>query len=400
MIDKNNLHDKVTAEFGNAVTVEDATAVDGITPQCAVAPLNEEAAHELVQWCGKNEVAFIPCGGKTKLHIGARPVRCELLLSTRHLTSVVEHDEGNATVQAQSGITLDALNVAVGAREQFVPLDWDAGSPATLGGTVAANHSGATKLRYGAPRDLVVGLHASLSDGRRIKAGSKVVKNVSGYDLNKLFIGSLGTLGLITQVTIRLRPQDARRQYWQQAFGSWTEAEKAAQQILNGLYEPALLQIVSQGEQFLLRARFDGGEAAVSTQLKTLPASFETMEEQTVSTTAELELRAVTPITRAGTWAQAAQQAGASRIWWDYGLGTVRAQFETAPGNAVDVVDDLRAQAARLEGSMVVERAPGELKTADLVWGAPRDDFALMKMLKNSFDAANVCAPGRFIGGL
>lgn len=399
MTDKDNLLNQLSTEFGSAVTVEEAVAIDGISPQCTAAPQTEEAAHELVQWCGQNKIAFIPSGGGTKLHIGARPANFDLLISTRHLNAVVEHDDGNATVQAQAGITLDVLNEAVGARQQFLPLDWETGSAASLGGVVTANHSGPTKLRYGAPRDLVVGLHASLSDGRKVKAGSKVVKNVSGYDLNKLFIGSLGTLGLLTQVTIRLRPHDARRESWEQAYASWAQAENAAQQIFNGLYEPAFLQIVAQGEEFLLQARFDGGEAAVKAQLDSLPASRENAHQSAIAT-GELELRAVTPITRAGIWAQAARQAGADQVWWDYGLGTVHAQFEQVPGNAVDVVDDLRAQATKLEGSLVVERAPAELKSADLVWGAPRADFALMKMLKNSFDTANVCSPGRFIGGL
>ncbi len=399
MTDQNNLLDKLTAAFGNAVAIEDVIAIDGAIPQHTAVPQTEEAAHELVRWCGQNSVAFIPVGGGTKLHIGARPSRCDLLISTHRLTSVIEHDDGNATVQAQSGITLDALNQAVGERQQFVPLDWESGSASTLGGVVATNHSGATKLRYGAPRDLVVGLHASLSDGRKVKAGSKVVKNVSGYDLNKLFIGSLGTLGLITQVTIRLRPHDARRANWEQAYGSWAQAEQAAQQIFNGLYEPALLQIVAQGDEFVLHARFDGGEAAVNAQLEKLPAS-QANGQQAVVASSAFELRAIVPITRAGAWAQAVKQAGANRVRWDYGLGSVHAQFEQVPDNVVDVVDDLRAHAVKLEGSVVVEHAPHELKSADLVWGAPRGDFALMKLLKNSFDAANVCAPGRFIGGL
>lgn len=399
MIDKNNLPIKLEAEFGNAVSLSQAVAVDDVLSQCEAAPHNEEAARELVKWCGRNSVAFLACGGKTKLHIGSRPTRYDLALSTRHLNAVIEHDEGNATVQAQSGISLEALNQSVGARAQFVPLDWQEQGAATLGGTVAANHFGATKLRYGAPRDLVVGLHAILSDGRHVKAGSKVVKNVSGYDLNKLFVGSFGSLGLITQVTIRLRPQDAQRKYWEKTYASLAEAEAVAQQILNGLFEPAILQIDMQGDRVLLRLRFDGGDAAVGAQLEKLPAGEQNAAQDSPSLS-ELELCAAMPITRAGAWAQTAGQMGASHVSWDYGLGVVRAQFKDAPENIVDVVDDLRAHAVRNEGYVVVERAPGGLKTADFVWGAPRGDFTLMKMLKNTFDTANVCAPGRLIGGL
>src|SRR5690606_27261496 len=118
------------------------------------------------------------------------------------------------------------------------------------------------------------------------------------------------------------------------------------------------------------------------------------------SKTSELELRATLPLTRAGDWAQRAQQMGASRVLWDCGLGSVRAEFAEVPANTVDVVNSLRENAMKNEGFVIVERAPEELKTPDFVWSKARGDFALMQSLKSAFDAANVCAPGRFIGGI
>jgi glycolate oxidase FAD binding subunit len=394
-----NLRRRLQSEFGDALELSDPAAVPGVLPACEAAPKNEDAAHALVAWCGKNDVAFVPIGGGTKIHIGANPSRCDLLISTRHLNAVLEHDEGNATVQAQSGISLDALNEAVGKRGQFVPLDASTPAAATLGGIVASNSFGATKLRYGAPRDLVIGLRAALSDGRDVKAGSKVVKNVSGYDLNKLFVGSLGTLGLLTQVTIRLRPQDARRENWQKSFASWKEAEAFTQQILGGAFEPAMLRVVAQDNEILLSARFDGGEAAVSSQLEKLPAT-ESGAPKASSAVPELELRASLPIARAAAWAQSAQQSGADRVVWDCGLGVVRAEFAKVPDDAEPLIEKLRALTTQCEGFLTVERAPNAMKTPALVWGAPRGDFALMQSLKRAFDAANVCAPGRMIGGL
>jgi glycolate oxidase FAD binding subunit len=396
-----NLRRNLQSEFGDAVELENAAAVSGVLPQCLAAPKSEEAAHALVTWCGKSNVAFVVLGGGTKTHIGAAPSRCDLLISTRHLNSVIEHDEGNARVQAQSGILLDDLEKAVGERGQFVPLDWSTPGAATLGGVVASNHYGATKLRYGAPRDLVVGLRAALSDGRDIQAGSKVVKNVSGYDLNKLFVGSFGTLGLLTQVTIRLRPNDARRENWQKNFASWQEAENFAQQILSGPFEPAILRVVVQENEIVLQARFDGGEAAVNSQMEKLPpqanAPLKLYEELEKS---ELELRATLPIARASAWAQSVLQTGANRVLWDCGLGEVRAAFMHLPDNAETLVKKMRAQATQYEGFLVVERAPDAMKNSDFVWGAPRADFVLMQKLKRAFDGANACAPGRLIGGL
>jgi glycolate oxidase FAD binding subunit len=365
------------------------------------APRDEESAQKLVAWCGANNIAFVPRGGGTKLAIGAKPSRCDLVISTENLAQIHEHDEGNATVEAGAGISLDALNAAVGERGQFVPLDWKTGSGATLGGVVSSNHSGATKLRYGAPRDLVVGLHAALSDGRTVKAGSKVVKNVSGYDLNKLFIGSHGTLGLITRVTIRLRPNDATRREWRSTYASWDEAHAVAREILEGPFEPALLRVVARGSTLSVQARFDGGEAAVASQLARLPqCGIEKGAACCRLTDQSLVLRATLPPARAMQWAQSAAEQGATKVLWECGLGVARAKFEKAPDNAAQIVHELRALAENEEGTMIVAGAPSELKTPDFVWGAPRADFALQRQLKNTFDAAQVCAPGRFIGGL
>jgi glycolate oxidase FAD binding subunit len=392
--------------LGETVTLRDASehdAIDGVLPRVVAAPRDEESAQKLVAWCGQNDLAFIARGGGTKIHIGAKPARCDLIISTENLNQIIEHDEGNATVEAGAGVALDNLNAEVSRRSQFVPLDWREDSGATLGGVVASNHFGSTKLRYGAPRDLVVGLHAILSDGRVVKAGSKVVKNVSGYDLNKIFIGSFGTLGLITRVTLRLRPDDAARRAWTSTPASWEEAEKRAREISEGAFEPALLRVIYERSTLHLSARFDGSAAAIDSQMARLPESAgDPAMDEPHSENCALQLRAVLPLARAANWAQAAQQMGAPRVLWECGLGVVRAQFESAACGACGggIVAQLRAQAHSNDGFVLVENAPHQLKTPDFVWGAPRSDFPLQRELKKKFDGGNVCAPGRFIGGL
>jgi glycolate oxidase FAD binding subunit len=407
-------------EFGAAVAARAAgaeDAVDEVAPQVVAAPRDEDAAQKLVAWCGRGNVAFVTRGGGTKLGIGAPPQRCDLLLSTEHLDDVVEHDVGNATVSAGAGIALAKLNEVVRENGQFVPLDDAFGEnasgdnafggagvlhrSATLGGAVATNTFGASRLKYGAPRDLVVGLHAALSDGRSVRAGSKVVKNVSGYDLNKLFIGSFGTLGLITRVTIRLRPQDVAGESWQSTLSGWDEAREAAAFVLNGAFEPTALSVAAHEGAFYLRARFDGGTAAVAAQIERLGAKLARAEAETEQPAGEgaLALRAHLPLQSAAGWAESAQQAGANRVVWECGLGLVRAGFFAAPDDAA-TVSTLRAAAQAGGGFLVVEKAPAALKSPDWVWGEPRPDFALMQRLKNAFDKHNVCAPGRFAGGL
>jgi glycolate oxidase FAD binding subunit len=395
-----NLQDTLSREFGEAVDVQaaqESDSVDSIQPQIVAAPRDEAAALALVSWCGRELVALVPRGGGTKIEIGARPGALQLLLSSRHLNSVFDHDTGNATVTAGAGITLSALDEVVNGDGQFVPLEYSVDA-ATLGGAVATNEAGATKLKYGTPRDLVVGLSAALSDGRLVQAGSKVVKNVSGYDLNKLFIGSFGTLGFLTRVTIRLRPRDETTAFWNAAMSSWAEAEGTGFEIVDGAYEPTSLRVVSVGEALYLQARFDGVEASVQAQIARLNSAGNAtpaLERENPAADHTVRLKAVLPLRRAAAWAVAAQNMGASGLQWDCGTGIVCAVFDDVPDIAV-----LRQLAVQSEGSMIVERAPHELKTPDLVWGAPGSHFMLMQRLKAKFDGARIFAPGRFVGGL
>ena len=386
------------SEFGDALEflAPEGAIVNGATPQLYVAPRDEECARALMQFCGREKLALIAVGNATKLEIGAPPARFDVAVSTRHLNQITDHDAGNATIEAGAGIALSNLNAAVAHAKQFVPLDDDGG---TLGAAVACNAFGASKLKWGAPRDLVVGLHALLSDGRHVKGGAKVVKNVAGYDLPKLFIGSFGTLGLISRVTLRLRPRDAATSDWCERFGSLGELEKRADEMLNGPFEPTLLRAHWNGESWLLRARFQGGERAVATQLARLPATENSTENagETPSAPAPWLLRAQLPLTRAASWLRAAQKQGATALDWECGLGIARASFGPCD---VTPVARLRELAERDGGYLRVERAPFGVKTPDLVWGAPRADAHLMRGLKSAYDAADVCAPGRFAGGI
>jgi glycolate oxidase FAD binding subunit len=376
---------------------QEADSIDGVCPQVVAAPRDENSAQALVAWCGRETVALVPRGGGTTIEIGAKPNALQLVLSSQHLNGVFDHDVGNATVSAGAGITLRALDEIVNARGQFVPLEYS-GDASTLGGAVASNEAGATKLKYGAPRDLVVGLSAVLSDGRVVQAGSKVVKNVSGYDLNKLFIGSFGTLGFLTRVTIRLRPHDEATSHWSAALSAWPEAEKAAFDILDGAFEPTSLRVVSSGGALRLVARFDGVAASVQAQMERLDgASESTPSPEHVNPPVDhsVRVKAVLPLRRAAAWAGTAQDMGASTVQWDCGTGIVRAFFRDVPAVAL-----LRQHATQSEGSMVVERAPHELKTPDLVWGTPGNQFQLLERLKDKLDSARVFSPGRYTGGL
>ena len=380
-----------------------ADAFDGAMPSRVAAPRDEETARALLAFCGEQNLAVAFRGGGTKSEIGASPRRLDVLISTEFLDEVVEHDEGNATVTAGSGITPQKLDEIVGQGGQFVPCEYSHG--ATLGGVAASNFSGATRLRYGTPRDLIVGTHIALSDGRLLKAGGKVVKNVSGYDLGKLFVGSYGTLGLITQITLRLRPYDEASAFWTRRYDSFEEAAAAAFAIFDGAFEPALLRARSDENGVILDARFDGGAASIEAQLARLPQGGESRElsrEERRGESATRPLReenaarvlASLPLQSALGFLQNARESGAKNIVWDCGLGIVRA--DVAPQH----VAQLRNDVEKCGGNLLVEAAPYDAKTPDFVWGAPLSDFVLQKRLKEKYDARGICAPGRFLGGL
>jgi glycolate oxidase FAD binding subunit len=394
-----DLQDRLKEEFGSAVEIAPAggdDAVDGVRPQLVAAPKDEAAAQALAGWCGREKIAVVACGGGSKIGWGAPPSRCDMILSSRHLNKVVDHDTGNATVTAQSGINLAELDRQMRERGQFLPLDFEEYPGATLGGITATNHSGATRLRYKTPRDLVVGMTAVLSDGRLIKNGSKVVKNVSGYDLGKLFIGSFGSLGFLTSVTIRLRPVE-EQSWWYHNYPSWQEAAGMASEILSGDFEPALLRITAHKSTFTLAARFDGIAESVQTQLQQLPPSEKEIAPENVNS--NLTIRAHLPLAKALSFAQKMEEEGASIMKWDAALGVVLASWENA-SSIKSLAEKLRAHATSCGGILIVQKAPADQKDAELVWGEKRADFSLHQQLKQRFDAANIFSPGRFWGGL
>jgi len=395
-----DLQDRVKEEFGSAVEIAHAggdDAVDGVRPQLVAAPTDEAAAQALAGWCGREKIAVVARGGGSKIGWGAPPSRCDIILSSRHLNKVTDHDFGNATVTAQSGINLAELNRQMREQGQFLPLDFEEHPGATLGGVTATNHSGATRLRYKTPRDLIVGMTAVLSDGRLIKNGSKVVKNVSGYDLGKLFIGSFGSLGFLTSVTIRLRPVEEQSSWWHHNYPSWEDAAGAASHILSGDFEPALLRVTASKSTFTLAARFDGIAESVQNQLQQLPAGED--DKSTFNVNGNVAIRAHLPIAKALTFAQKIKEEGASIVQWDAALGVISASWENA-SSIKSLAEKLRVHATSSGGILIVQKAPADQKDAELVWGEKRADFPLHQQLKQRFDAANIFSPGRFWGGL
>ena len=180
--------------------------VDGREPALLCFPVNPEQVAAALRLCSEANATIVPWGGGTAMGIGNPARQVDIVIGLERLNLLVEHDQANLTATVQSGHRLAALQEVLARHNQFLPLDPPAPGRATVGGLVAANLNGPRRSFYGSVRDLVIGMKVVLASGEQIKAGGKVVKNVAGYDMCKLFVGSLGTLGIITEVTLRMAP--------------------------------------------------------------------------------------------------------------------------------------------------------------------------------------------------
>jgi len=195
------LLDKLHAAVGAAHVLSGVElspfVVEGRTPDAAVFPGSAAEVAAVVRVAAEAGVPIMPWGGGTAVDLGPPPPRAGIVLSLRRLGHLLEHEPGDLTVTAEAGMTLADLQTALRARGQWLSLDPPDAERATLGGVVAANASGPRRQLYGTVRDLLIGLTVVTADGSLLHGGGKVVKNVAGYDLPKLFVGSHGTLGII-----------------------------------------------------------------------------------------------------------------------------------------------------------------------------------------------------------
>ncbi|HEY1481458.1 MAG TPA: FAD-binding oxidoreductase, partial [Candidatus Acidoferrum sp.] len=194
----------VGAEFVSAADANDA--VCAVQPQLVVAPGNEAEVAAVLRCANDAGIAVIPRGGGTKLEWGNVPARGELILSLARLNRVLDHAWADLTVSVEAGCTLHVLQETLAQHGQRLALDALWPERATVGGVLSTNDSGALRLRFGALRDLIIGVTLALPDGTLASSGGRVVKNVAGYDLPKLATGALGTLGVITRAFFRLHP--------------------------------------------------------------------------------------------------------------------------------------------------------------------------------------------------
>jgi len=399
--------------------VRDAGALDavaGVMPALVASPGDEAEVAEVLRGAERLGYAVAVRGGGTKLSWGAPPRRCELVLSTARLDALVEHEPGDLVCVAGAGMRLRTLQGMLAAHGQRLALDPPHGVDATIGGIVAANASGPLRTRYGTARDLVLGARFVLADGTVGYSGGKVVKNVAGYDVAKLLIGSLGTLAVLTQVSLRLHPLPAcaRTVAWQDLAPAQLDAVWRA--IEQAPVEPSAAVSLSPGGALLVRIEgtLSGAGAQVESLLAatrditSLVRALDDAEAAKAWTYAEtcvwggetVDPVAYVAVPRSALAALAERLAPLSRVAVVL-PSTGTAEVRLPATTTVEDVLALRAWAARHGGHVTLRRAGAAL--ASVVWPGVADDDAaveLMRSLKRALDPHGTLAPGRHLGGI
>ena len=416
---------------GLVEAAEGSYPVDGVAARFVARPRSVSEASQVLAAAAADGLAVAFAGGGSKLGLGNPPERVDLEVQTSGLGQVLEHAAGDLVVRAQAGVPLADLQAALAPAGQWLALD-PPEPRATVGGVVAANASGPRRLRYGTVRDLIIGITVVLADGTVAHAGGKVVKNVAGYDLAKLFCGSLGTLGMVAEAIFRLHPLPAATAVVTVQVESPTEAGRAVLRLRRSALEPSAAELVvgELGWPGRLTVVFEGiqpgveaqaaaavellgqvGQAAVAgpgqteaalNQLGALP--FEKAEFALKATFPPAELAGVLGDLVGGLLhfgGPVSAHAATGVLWMASGLreGDLPADSPAFP-MTVRAITEARERLAARGGSLVVVKASPELKRAVDVWGPATDAIGLMRRVKERFDPDRRMSPGRFVGGI
>jgi len=389
-----------------------------------VYPSTPEQLSEVVAYAARNGWRMLICGSGSKLHWGGLADGIQVVVSTARLNRLIEFASSDLTVTAEAGLKLADLQAKLAEAGQFLPIDPAYPTQATLGGIVATADTGALRQRYGGLRDLLIGITLVRSDGKLAKAGGRVVKNVAGYDLMKLFTGSYGTLGILSQLSFRIYPLPAAAAT---LFVTGKQiAQLTAQLLASGLTPTAIeilaastvqhLELEPQLEpQLALLIRFQSIEIGVRQQL----AQVEQMAKHLGLSTRQIpssgevalwqQLRHLIdypppemPLTckigiepaQAVTVLSQLEQAGAGGvIHAGSGLGSLY-----LPSASAETLFKLRQIVQAAGGFLSVLSAPEALKQQIDIWGYTGDALGLMRQIKSQFDPENLLSPHRFVG--
>ncbi|MDI7260978.1 MAG: FAD-binding oxidoreductase [Thermodesulfobacteriota bacterium] len=425
--------------------------LDGKRPKIMVSPETIDQVSRIVAYAGQEHLSIVPRGSGTKMSMGGVPKKMDIVLSTSRLNRVTDCDTDNLTLSAESGMTLNEVQrrLAEERKGYFIPLDPPFTDKATLGGIVATNSSGPRRFLYNTARDLMIGAKAVFPNGDIVISGGKTVKNVSGYDMCKLLIGSFGTLGILCEMTFKLLPLPEKEATLLLSFTSLDRADGFAHEIIQSQLLPASIEMLNamavrkmrfpvtlplEGN-YLVAIGLEGVTESIERQvseisdrgkkqgaLETVPLDSEKHHAFWVSLRDFsqglmedhpniISLKSNVLISRLGeafkSYEKIARESdmdcalvchSGNGILYTYVLPGRNWRSKTE--SIVEFIGKLTFEAAKWEGHIIVESSPLAVKEKVDVWGQPRSDYQVMRRLKEEIDPAGILSPGRFVGGI
>ncbi len=398
-------------------------AVLGVRPETVFEPATVEEAVEAVAGSARDGKALAFVGGGTDLELGAAPKRLDAVVRTGRLARIVEHAPSDQIVIVEAGLTLGELQGALASHRQRLALDPPLPERKTLGGIVAANAYGPRRARFGSVRDLLIGVSFVRADGTLARGGGKVVKNVAGFDLPKLMVGSLGTLGLIATATFRLHPLTEEEVTLLLPGRAAGDVRALVAAIRKAQLEPtSVVAAWREGDRFDMAVRFEGFRAGVSEQRERLAGlvlaggACDALDEPSARAfwSRHDGLR-TEPALRARLTAMPASIESVAKevlpgllggldtpsfLWYaTLGVGFLAGTPADA-GASADAIQSARQRLSGFGGSLTLEAAPAAIRERLDVWGPAPPSLSLMQSVKNRFDPEARLAPGRFVGGI
>ena len=433
--------------------------IDGMAPAAVVKSASREEISEIVKFCAAEKFAIVPCGARSKLSMGAPPARYDVALDLTRLDHIVAYDPSDLTLSVEPGIPLQRLAGVLAGHRQFLPLAVPFLSRATAGGAVASGVHSPLRQAYGTARDFLLGVEFVTGEGTLAKSGGAVVKNVAGYDLHKLMIGAMGTLGIITKLNLRTFPSPAATRVFTASFASAKSALDLRRRIAHSPLRLLTMDILSFGAIEILSspvaARFEPGPAPIDRlpeenwalcatfsatgavldryerELKQMaqqagcaaseilgdeknPASFGRLREfipiALQSSPAAVILKvSVLPAKLDELFVSISNTAQINTLRWAVAVGGLGVSYVALLPSARDEGALERVQraarqiigtCAQLGGNATIPWAPAEWKASLDISGPEHANFGQMRKLKNVFDPVGILAPGRFAGGI
>jgi glycolate oxidase FAD binding subunit len=392
----------------------EADAIDGVEPSYVISPRDAGGVANAMGVAAELGLTVVPRGAGTKLDWGNPPSSADVVLDVSALDQVIEHAADDLIVRVQPGVRLTALREVLAPAGQCLAVD-EVVPGSTVGGVIATGLSGPSRFLHGGIRDLLIGVTVVRADGAVARSGGRVVKNVAGYDLCKLYTGSLGTLGIVTEAIFRLHPIPQARAHVSIDFPDERAAASPIAAVLGSAFVPSAVEIDAPepGAPVALSVLVEGASPSVPARAERLarllgPAAVISTDPPPwwaplpgpVSIRITGEISAVPRLLRA-TWAVATEQQVPLSIRGSAGTGVmyVGLASDVDPSSAARILTALRTACAAAGGFAVLVRGPLGVKRLVDAWG-PVPGLDLMRRVKENFDPNRSLAPGRFVGGI